>query len=413
MAVSSQSRRPEQAAARRSSGALGDNASSEAELSLRLCVGSDGAEPDSSLWESDLPAVCLILDLIAASEGVIQASREGLLVAAFPTFQAAILTARRLQWAMQGFSEAEDQQAASLALLVHAPDEERDASSLLETATPGAILLTEKASQPLENLPGLPLRAATGNGLRELEWRGPQSQSTRAFDEEILDRMIAEQGAQHSSPEHPPLPSDAERTENFATTVQTGNIVQLPPKAARKSAWWLGGAAVAALALVAVGFYLFHGKLFLDPDRDQKQSAHQLAPPPAAPTSPPVEQGVQQQSAAPAQTTRSEAPAAAPAAKSAPKAAVKSPAAESMPEKMPAPRAAEPQSAKNSQCDLDPGQYAGEIDQASRNLARGKYADAKREFSAVLACDPGNARAREGLERARMAANSAEGHYEN
>ena len=30
------------------------------------------------------------------------------------------------------------------------------------------------------------------------------------------------------------------------------------------------------------------------------------------------------------------------------------------------------------------------------NLGRGKYNDAKREFSAVLACDGGNARAREG-----------------
>jgi hypothetical protein len=59
-------------------------------------------------------------------------------------------------------------------------------------------------------------------------------------------------------------------------------------------------------------------------------------------------------------------------------------------------------------CDLDPSQYSGQIDQAWKNLGRGKYNDAKREFSAVLACDGGNARAREGMERTRMAA-EAEG----
>jgi hypothetical protein len=64
---------------------------------------------------------------------------------------------------------------------------------------------------------------------------------------------------------------------------------------------------------------------------------------------------------------------------------------------------------KQGRCDLDSSQFSGQIDLAWKNLGRGRYGDAQREFGAVLACDPGNGRAREGLERARMAAHEADG----
>jgi hypothetical protein len=50
-------------------------------------------------------------------------------------------------------------------------------------------------------------------------------------------------------------------------------------------------------------------------------------------------------------------------------------------------------------CGLDPSQYAAELEQADKSLSRGKYTDAQRQFGAVFECEPGNARAREGLER--------------
>jgi hypothetical protein len=100
------------------------------------------------------------------------------------------------------------------------------------------------------------------------------------------------------------------------------------------------------------------------------------------------------------------------AAKNLPKVEVKPPAG--APEKQ-APKAVEPPAVKvnNAHCDLEPSQYSGQIDQAWKNLGRGRYADAKREFSAVLACDPSNAGAKVGLERARMAASQADGVHEN
>jgi hypothetical protein len=58
---------------------------------------------------------------------------------------------------------------------------------------------------------------------------------------------------------------------------------------------------------------------------------------------------------------------------------------------------------------MDPSQYSGQIDLADKNLGRGKYAAAIRQYISVLACDPGNGRAKQGLERARMASAEADG----
>src|ERR1035437_9859753 len=111
MAVSTQSRKPERAEAQNSTRTQGIPAPREACLSIRLWTASGNSEPLPSLWENESPAACLLLDLIAASEGI-PASRQGdVLTATYPTFQTAVFAARRLQWAVRGFSEAERLQA--------------------------------------------------------------------------------------------------------------------------------------------------------------------------------------------------------------------------------------------------------------------------------------------------------------
>jgi hypothetical protein len=114
---------------------------------------------------------------------------------------------------------------------------------------------------------------------------------------------------------------------------------------------------------------------------------------------------------------RAEAAAAAKAAKNPANTEVKPPPVAPAPEReRPAPKPAEPPPSRasgNGRCDVDPSQYSGLIDQAWKNLGRGKYNDAKRQFAAVLACDGGNARAKEGMERARMAAAAADGGSQN
>jgi hypothetical protein len=422
MAVSTQSRKPERAQAQNSTRTQGIAAPREACLSVRLWAPSGNSESLPSLWENESPAACLILDLIAASEGI-PASRQGeVLTATFPTFQTAVFAARRLQWAVQGFSEAERLQATSLALLVHSPDEEHgetiaeDALHSLEQAAPGEILLTEKASQPFDRLPGFPLQVASGDGLWELVWRAPESQSTRSYDEQILAQLVEQHGVDH--PEHQEQPPAAHA--DYAGHAEA-DYMREPENARGSSRGKMIGIAVAALVVVGAAiFYFTQGKSNPTPTPDQTQAQTQpqteQQPATAAQGGPASSSGP---AARPAKQERNGAPAAAKTPQNPAKAEVKPPPVAPAPapeRERPAPKPAEPppsRASSNARCDMDPSQYSGLIDQAWKNLGRGKYNDAKRQFVAVLACDPGNARAKEGMERARMAAAEADGSSQN
>jgi hypothetical protein len=419
MAVSTQSRKHERAEAQNSTRTQGIPAPREACLSVRLWAASGNSEPLPSLWENESPAACLLLDLIAASEGI-PASRQGdVLTATYPTFQTAVFAARRLQWAVQGFSEAERLQATSLALLVHSQEEEHgetiaeDAFHSLEQAAPGEILLTEKASQPFDRLPGIPLQVASGDGLWELEWRAPESQSTRSYDEEILAQLVEQQGGDH--PEHQEQPPAAQA--DYAGQAEAEDLRE-PEHARGSSRGKMVGLAVAALVVVgAVVFYFTQGKSNPAPAPDQTQTQAQTQPQTEQQPASAAQGGPASSSgpaARPAKQERNGVPAAAKTPQIPAKAEVKPPpAVVPAPEReRPAPKPAEPppsRASSNGRCDLESSQINGQIDQAEKNQGRGKYAAAIRQFIAVLACDPGNSRAKQGLERARNAAAAADG----
>ena len=415
MAVSTQSRKPERAAEHNPTRTQGIAAPREACLSVRLWTASGNSESLPSLWENENPAASLILDLIAASEGI-PASRQGeVLTATFPTFQSAVLAARRLQWAVQGFAEAERLQATSLALLIHSADEEHGGTTAenafhsLEQAAPGEILLTEKASQPLDRLPGFPLQVASGDGLWELVWRAPESQLTRSCDEVIL-AQLAEQRAM-DQPEHHEEPPPAAQVD-YAAMAEAEELPEPEPARGRSRGMMIGLAVAALVVIGAVIFYFTQGKSNPAPAPNQAQTQPQTEQQPAqaaqvAPASP------SNSAARLTKQERAQAAAAAKAAKNPANTEVKPPPVAPAPEReKPAPKPAEPPPAKassNARCDLDPSQYSGLVDQAWKNLGRGKYNDAKRQFANVLACDPGNASAKAGMERARMASAEADG----
>jgi hypothetical protein len=146
------------------------------------------------------------MDLIAVEHGVASAPRGSFLVAVFPGIQTAVLTARRLQWALLGLSEADRFAGTAATVLVHStpdlPALENDGSVLLplEKAAPGRILLTPKAAELLRDLPGLPLQAASDAGLCELLWRASEKASSRSSDEEALSRFIQLNGLEAEAP---------------------------------------------------------------------------------------------------------------------------------------------------------------------------------------------------------------------
>jgi len=134
-------------------------------------------------------------------------------VAFFAGIQPAVLTARRLQWALQGLSEADRFAATAAAVLVHStpdlPALENDSSvSLpLEKAAPGQILLTAKAAELLRDIPALPLQAASDAAPCELLWRVGEEASSRSSDEAALSRLIQPSELVGEMPAPPPQPA--------------------------------------------------------------------------------------------------------------------------------------------------------------------------------------------------------------
>ena len=219
MAASPQSRQPDQPAALAAQPAKESPPSTAAALSIRLWRSSETGQPGDLSWTSNDPAVCLALDLIGAEHGVASAPQGKFHVAAFSGIQTAVSTARRLQWALSGLSEAPQFAATAAAVLVHAspdlPELEAGSSALLplENAAPGQILLTVKAAELLRDLPGLPLQAASDAGLCELLWRSSEAASSRSSDEEALSRFIQLNGLENEAPAPAQQPSDPAPTQ--------------------------------------------------------------------------------------------------------------------------------------------------------------------------------------------------------
>jgi hypothetical protein len=310
---------------------------------------------------------------------------------------------------MQGYAESDGLPGLSIAILIHSAEDTPDPADggrmaeALQKAAPGQILLTQPASQPIENLPGFHLKNASKHGLRELLWRSPESQTTRSFDEPLLAQLIGDRDVEdYDGAQDDEAPATGSADPGQAVKSQTGEFSQArqvpsPVPGNKRLFWLVGGVCAAALAIGAVALLTRSpGKPDAAPSQPA-QTAGTVAPAPASPThSAGSQQAGKQTHSTPPAAAANQAPPA--VQKKEEKAAVASP--QPAP---PAPKPAEPQAQPRGRCDLDQSQIPGAIDQAEKSLARGKYADAQRQFGTVLACEPGNGRAREGLERVRRA----------
>lgn len=438
MATFQQSRQPDQSATLATPLARESPPSGGAALSIRLWRAHETAQAGELSWKSNDPAVCLVLDLIAAAQAeqaeqrVASAPNGRFLVAAFSGMQPAILTARRLQWALLGFAGADRFGGTAAAILVHStpdlPALEADSSVLLplEHAAPGQILLTPKTAELLQDLPGLPVQAASGAGLCELLWRASEETSSRSSDEEALSQFIKLNGLEIEAPTPPqeltvrptdPLPAGTDRGLRTLPHAVGPDAVEpdvVEPDAIESArpdlGLWasrlrgnprllIGAACAAAILLVLVAIVAISHKgaaksaaiavqpasstaaLLASPDASVAQpSRSQLANPvPLASTATPpgpAKPSEQTQKVRKHEESAQGNPTPSDAAKS---------------------QANQPKVAGNN-CDLDSNLLPKMLDQAERSREQGNYSAALRQFRAVLACDRNNARARNGLD---------------
>jgi hypothetical protein len=344
---------------------------------------------------------------------VTSAIHEKYLAAEFSDLKSALLTARRLQWTIQGFSEADPFAGTALAVLVHSSEDlpglQTDQSSVLplERAAPGQMLLTPKTAELLRDLPGLPLQAAVESGLQELLWRGTGKAPSRSSDEEAISQLIRLHGLESEAPAVFQQPGEVSASPRptaqgpgrytLAAAVEPAEPVrdeldvleflrQVNPR------WMMGAAGAVMIVLVMVVIFAVSHK--------KAPGSAAIAVQPGTISAAPISSaGVSSQ----AQATDTASGTGAVSGKQGPqterdrgtgKAVQGGPSSAET-----SAAQANKQRATGGKCDLDANLIPKALDQAEKSRDQGNYAAAERQFRSVLACEPENARARGGLER--------------
>jgi hypothetical protein len=375
-------------------------------------------------WREGSTICCLAHDLIGASGGVIVDAFGPFISARFTAVDTACRAARRLQWAVQGMAEGSPSGRLSLGILLQAGEDisrrESSAPDMLQKAEAGKIIVAKCAAKVLD--PAFLTRGGTA-AIAELTWRAPEGQTTPVADERTLARLTAEiHGTPIEAADPQPRQSEATVIMPAPPLSKTSEAWSSDPRPRRNKMIWGGGLVAVAGAILLLVLFLTRG-----PQRPTTQTAEtQSAPNPAqtsaspAPvkplSAPPQNASVTQQ----AERKTPEKPV--PPQGSAPRDKGKAQPAESHnrppashnppaaknESQVPQPQPAQPQpDASRGDCQYQPDQIPGLLGRAESSRARGQYADAKRMFMAVLACDRGNHRAEEGLQQVLQAVKAA------
>jgi len=165
-------------------GASGSAASEPADLTIRVWRQDSGA--GSITWVSDSMLVYMMADLVAASQGRTAVELPNALCAHFENSSQALVAAKRIQTAILEFVACRPGDYIGAAVLVHGTANggfsQGMAQSALRLAEPGQIILSEQVARRLQPFPGLELRdvpalTTGGNehaGLSELVWTSPE-----------------------------------------------------------------------------------------------------------------------------------------------------------------------------------------------------------------------------------------------
>jgi hypothetical protein len=379
--------------------------------------------------------VALIEDAVASKRGVFpsskdQTSKDQIYVSGLKRPADALVVSRQVQLGLQGFrgkhapgpvavsividasgnSEAANAGDQELARSIAAPEPPHELVTLLKLAKPAQILLTHDLCQQVAQMKGLPLKSFPGRfGVYEYLWTGEEKLDLLQSEPQLtLAAMPAAPGTAPAKDKNVVAravnPPAAAAVRELDHADEPGHTVMVPEKRpALQSPRVLILGAVGLVVLVAailIGVHLLH--------------APGSASAPANPTTPTPEQ------------TSSPAPAVAPAtgpgtgsaagSRQKPHAAAvvskpathqpAKPAAQGE-DKPVAVTAPAPAPVPSASCTLgaNPGRF---VDLAEQARGRGDYANAIRIFREVLNCDPNNAAARVGLDKATSGAQQSQ-----
>lgn len=174
------------AKAEQSSQSRAFTATPAADLTIRLWLGDRTVGAAGLTWNTDSVLVYMIADLVAASHGRTASEPATVMTAHFANTNQALVAAKRIQLSILEFVCCKPGDDLGAAVLIHPPAGGGFSSSMVQSALrlaePGQIILSEAVSRSLQDLPGLDLRPVaaltTGGaehaGLSEVLWASPE-----------------------------------------------------------------------------------------------------------------------------------------------------------------------------------------------------------------------------------------------
>lgn len=378
-------------------------------LSVKICPDQ---QHSAAFWDESVLECALVRDVALASGGLPAEQQGPFFVARFTSVLSAALASRRLQWAVQGFSDSGMTRPSLTVLIQSGEDIARSGfdNQALDEAEGGCILIADAAVKSLEDVPAFVLKSIKGDGYagrRELTWRAAESRTTRQADEDVLARFIEQTGrASSTAADAVPTGAIAGAPVQARYEVEEYAEADAPPRS-RKMLWIGLGSAAAAIGVAAI--------LFLQPGNREKTAAPAATQEPSQSPASPAQALTQAVNATvPAMTTeqkpqqgltraqrREEQRKAKEQAQTA--ANAKSSAPDAQPSPQQESKHGDPPARVTGGCQYAADQIPGLISLAENSRARRQYKDAQRKLQAVLSCEPGNGRAREELELVRQA----------
>lgn len=263
-------------------------------LSIRVCTGK-GDQMFNSAGDGS-SANCLVSDVIGGSGGVPRPGRGRMLIADFPDVQAAVLAARRLQWALEGLAEYETCKEGAAAILVQSTGEASDEGLVyrtLERAPAGKILLSRSVYGYVDGLPGLTLGGSANEDWHDLYWRGGSDDASNfAADERSVLRLIRAAGHTDpgsgksnvpvSRPTPPPVKQESRESREAEAheTVIRPRFDREPPIEGNKKRPVILIAVAMVICLVGLAIYFLRPKPLEQPFIPHPPSTNTTASPP-------------------------------------------------------------------------------------------------------------------------------------
>ena len=381
--------------------------------------------------------LALIEDVVASKQGVFQVTGDRMFVSGLTKPTDALVISRQIQLGLQGFrgrtaaypvavsiaidagangaSAAQPEKSAADKLAGPtgassvpagmAPEPSHDLLTLLKLAKPAQILITHDAWQRIANFKGLPLKSFPGRfGVYEYLWTAEEKldlvQSEPQLTLAVLPAALPTPSGSTQAKDMPtsavaagPPPETPHAEAPLTSTAEPKRAGFRLPRPVLVAGLSLVAACVIALAGLGIG-HVFSSR----------------ATKPNAPVSnqepPQSQQPLQPSTAAPGAPPQTKANSAGPAASRA--SSRKTPVASASPAKTAKPKPGKPAvavqenvappQAPSPQCTFA-GDTARLASLGEQYRERGNYTNAERIFRQVLACDPNNAAAREGLNR--------------